>query len=165
MDNGQAGNDPNAAPWWMRTLARTLGSIGSAVMTVFGLVRVFTSLLSPKCIVSGVLFTIVGFCICMIEAPWCCQFVKCIQPWANFWEKKPYWLKAGSYLILPCIPVFICTDSILTSILFSLGVFVCGMLYGMMALGKKGDRTQMLNAAYNDNDPFANQDSLQKNNP
>lgn len=97
--------------------------------------------LQAMCILAGVLQMLVGFITVLFEAPCCCQFIEFAEKIGHFSERRPAWQKACLYCGLSLGPVFMCFG--MATVFGSLLVFVCGVLYGMMFLGKKGERDAM----------------------
>lgn len=52
-----------------------------------------------KCLVSGILQTILGFLVMGVEAPFCCMFVDFVQIAATKVDEKPLYLRAASYCL------------------------------------------------------------------
>lgn len=156
MDPQQETNEADLGPWWMRTLARGIATIGAGIMAVMGIVTVFggTITLATNCMAAGVISIAVAFIVAAIEAPVFFQFIEFVRPWSEFWNRRPYWLKAAMYITLPLICLFMCIGA--TQFIAIIGVLVSGMLYGMLALGKKADRDTMARSAGTDKNPFAN---------
>merc|ERR1740131_753200 len=82
------------------------------------------------------------------EAPFCCMFVDFIQRYSQWVEARPAFQKAAFYIVIGLPAIILCPG--LTTIFGSGLILVCGVLYGMMALGKKGSREDMIAAAQKD---------------
>ncbi|XP_065206742.1 calcium channel flower isoform X2 [Planococcus citri] len=132
-------------PWWLKYSARGLGTVGGGLALFLGIFNIITSFLTFSCILAGIMQAIVAFTVLAIEAPCCCMFVDYVQDASNYVEKRPYWNRAAYYMLGALIPFFMCFSF---SIFFGSGlIFATGVLYGMMALGKKGTRADMAAAA------------------
>ncbi|XP_013791540.1 calcium channel flower-like [Limulus polyphemus] len=91
---------------------------------------------------AGILQMLLGVVVALIEAPCFCAFLDFAQTPHNYFERKPYWHKALLYVILSSFIVIICTG---LSTFFGSGlIFVTGSLYGIMSLGKKASKEEMI---------------------
>ncbi|WAR31359.1 FLOWR-like protein [Mya arenaria] len=120
----QASNQQNTAQddqvsWWFKLLARGLGTIGGLDM----------------CEPLGVPEILAGFMVVVLEAPCCCPFLDFIDKIGKFSENRPYWQKGALYVGSGIVPILLCFST--TTVLGCALVFGTGVLYGMMALGKK----------------------------
>ncbi|XP_052790904.1 calcium channel flower-like [Mya arenaria] len=141
----QASNQQNTAQddqvsWWFKLLARGLGTIGGLVAMVMGIMRCLT--FTPLCLVAGILELLAGFMVVVLEAPCCCPFLDFIDKIGKFSENRPYWQKGALYVGSGIVPILLCFST--TTVLGCALVFGTGVLYGMMALGKKASREEML---------------------
>ncbi|XP_033725169.1 calcium channel flower homolog [Pecten maximus] len=127
------------ATWWFRILVKSIGTIGGLIAMITGIVTCIS--LSATCIVSGVLQMLVGFIVVLFEAPCCCQFIEFADKVGKFSDNRAPWQKAVIYCGLSLIPVLMCFG--MSTVFGSALVFVCGVLYGMVFLGKKADRDSM----------------------
>ncbi|KAK3088286.1 hypothetical protein FSP39_017131 [Pinctada imbricata] len=132
--------------WWFKFLARGVGTLGGIVAIITGLVACIT--LHANCLIAGIIQMLIGFLAALFEAPCCCQFIEFADKIGTFSEGRPPWQKAVAYCALSLFPIISCIST--STILGSGLVFVTGALYGMMAIGKKGDRESMLAAARTD---------------
>ncbi|PSN42799.1 Calcium channel flower [Blattella germanica] len=113
------GQDPvpkDDVPWWMKYAGRGLGTVGS-------------------------LSTLAGALVIVIEAPCCCLFIDFVQNFSDWVEKRPYWNRGALYCGIAIPAIFMCPG--LGSIFGSGLIFTTGVIYGLMALGKKGTRQDM----------------------
>lgn len=86
------------------------------------------------------------------------MFIDFVQRYSVWVDARPHWQKAVLYIGLS-IPSFIMCISV--SVILGSGlIFLCGLLYGMMALGKKGSREDMIAAAQNSGRPGGMKDNL-----
>ncbi|KAJ8300812.1 hypothetical protein KUTeg_022331 [Tegillarca granosa] len=132
--------------WWFKFLTRGVGTIGGIVAMATGVVSCIT--LTPICLIAGVIQILIGFVAVMLEAPCCCQFIDFADKIGKFSEERPYWQKGTLYVIISLFPILMCIG--LSTVLGSGLVFVTGVLYGLMVLGKKADRETMLSRASKD---------------
>ncbi|KAL1374837.1 hypothetical protein pipiens_017862 [Culex pipiens pipiens] len=116
------------------------------VCVLFGLWNCIGILLGDVgCLVGGILEIVVGFVVLAIEAPCCFIFLDYVQQVAEKADQRPYWNRAALYCVIALPPVILCFG---LGTLFGCGlVFVTGMIYGMMALGKKASFAEMRAAA------------------
>nr|XP_026490469.1 calcium channel flower isoform X2 [Vanessa tameamea] len=98
--------------------------------------------MNVSCLIAGVWQMLAGFIVIVCEAPCCCFFIDYVQTLSDRIETRPYWNKAALYIGLALPPFFMCFFSVSTW-LGSGMIFGTGIIYGMMALGKKGSRDDM----------------------
>ncbi|KAG5682527.1 putative Calcium channel flower [Polypedilum vanderplanki] len=135
----QANQPDDGTPWYLKYGAKALGIIGAFFCVLFGLFGLLT--LSMFCLISTIIQILVGLVVIAVEAPFCCMFIDHVQTIATKIDERPHWNRAAVYCILAIFPVVLCPE--LGSIFPCALVFGCGVLYGMMALGKKGTREDM----------------------
>ncbi|XP_050361699.1 calcium channel flower isoform X2 [Nymphalis io] len=130
-------------PWWMRYAGRGLGTVGSFIAIILGLINCTGIIfMNIQCLIAGVWQMLAGFIVIVCEAPCCCFFIDYVQTLSDRIETRPYWNKAALYIGLALPPFFMCFFS--ASTWFGSGlIFGTGIIYGMMALGKKGSRDDM----------------------
>lgn len=140
-------------PWWMKYGGRALGTVGGGVAIFLGLWNCLSILfVDLGCVLAGVWHIVGGFAIIVIEAPCCCFFVDYVQTLSDFMEKRPYWNKAVLYFGISVPPFLFCFGP--TSFFGSALIFLTGVLYGLMALGKKASPEEMRqNAVLNNSKP------------
>lgn len=140
---GGDGAPQREATWWCRLLARIAGTLAGIVGIICGILTCVT--LSPRCIISGLLLLLVATVVLVFEAPICCSFIELTKPIAVFAEKRTFFQKAIIYVISAIVPFAMCFG---LSTIFGCGlVFAAGVIYGLMGLGKKAERQQMMAAA------------------
>uniref|UniRef100_A0A8B9S6B0 Calcium channel flower domain containing 1 n=1 Tax=Apteryx owenii TaxID=8824 RepID=A0A8B9S6B0_APTOW len=85
------------------------------------------------------LFSIVlnAFVLFLCEAPFCCQFIEFANAVATRADKLRPWQKAAFYCGMAVFPVMLSLT--LTTLFGNAVAFAAGVLYGLSALGKKGD--------------------------
>ncbi|XP_005105049.1 calcium channel flower homolog [Aplysia californica] len=139
---GDTKND-DGVTWWCKLLAKVICVVSGIAAMFLGLWACFT--ISPTCLVAGIFLMMFGFAIIVLEAPCCCQFLDFIQPITRFSERRSYWQKAGAYAIPPFVPFLLCHS--LTVIFGCALLLTSGVVYGLLALGKKADRDTMMTRA------------------
>ncbi|KAK8725256.1 hypothetical protein OTU49_010781 [Cherax quadricarinatus] len=143
-------------PWWQKYLARGVGCGGGIIAMGLGVFNCLT--ITPMCIVAGIWQMLAAFIVISAEAPCCCMFIDFVQQYSTWVEGRQHWQKAAFYIILALPAVIMCPG--LATIFGSGLIFLCGVLYGMMALGKKGSRDDMIAAAQNSTRPGNMKDPL-----
>ncbi|XP_033614840.1 calcium channel flower homolog [Fukomys damarensis] len=78
-----------------------------------------------------------AFILLLCEAPFCCQFVEFANKVAERVDQLCSWQKAVFYCGMAVIPIIMSLT--LTTLLGNAVAFATGVLYGLSALGKKGD--------------------------
>ncbi|KAI5704582.1 hypothetical protein M8J76_005585 [Diaphorina citri] len=132
----------DGTPWYMKYGTRGLGIFGGGISIIFGLFNCLGILLGNiDCLFGGIIQVLTGFLVLMIEAPCCCMFIDQVQMVSDIVDKRPVWNKAALYIGLPILALMMCLS--LTTIAGSGLIFIAGILYGMVALGKKGSREDM----------------------
>jgi len=132
---------------------RACGTVSGILSLALGLFACIT--LHAACLAAGLIQMLLGFLILTLEAPCCCLFLDFIERISHFSETRPYWQKALLYCLVSPIPIVMCIE---VSTFFGAGlIFVTGILYGMMALGKKADRSEMMARAAATNDTSTGQ--------
>nr|XP_022320556.1 calcium channel flower homolog [Crassostrea virginica] len=126
--------------WWYKYLLKGVGTVGGLLAILLGLFACIT--FSAMCLLAGVLQMVSGFIVVLLEAPCCCQFVEFAEKMSSFSDKRPAWQKATLYCLLGLVPVAACIEA--WTVLGAGLVFVSGVLYGLKAIGKKGDRESMM---------------------
>uniref|UniRef100_A0A0B6ZI39 Calcium channel flower n=1 Tax=Arion vulgaris TaxID=1028688 RepID=A0A0B6ZI39_9EUPU len=126
--------------WWCKSLARTCCVVAGLTAMITGLFRMIT--FTPLCFVAGLLLMFMGFFEILLEAPCCCQFLDFIQPISRFSERRSYWQKALVYGLPPLLPLLLCFS--ITTIIGCVVLIASGVIYGLIALGKKADRSTMM---------------------
>ncbi|KAG7153358.1 calcium channel flower-like isoform X1 [Homarus americanus] len=132
-------------PWWQKYLARGVGCGGGIIAMGLGVFNCVT--ITPWCIVAGIWQMLAAFIVISAEAPCCCMFIEFVQKYSIWVEGRPQWQKAVLYIVLSLPAIIMCPG--LSTVFGSGLLFLCGVLYGMMALGKKGSREDMIAAAQN----------------
>lgn len=143
---GQDNVPRDDVPWHLKYGGRAAGIVGGFFAVLFGLYNCIGILLGDVgCLIGGILQIVAGFVVLAIEAPCCFIFIDYVQQAAEKADQRPYWNRAALYCIIAIPPVVLCLG---LGSLFGCGlIFVTGMLYGMMALGKKASLEDMRAAA------------------
>ncbi|XP_077045262.1 calcium channel flower homolog isoform X1 [Agelaius phoeniceus] len=93
--------------------------------------------INPLNIAAGVWMMLNAFVLFLCEAPFCCQFIEFANAVAARADRLRAWQKAAFYCGMAVFPVMLSLT--LTTLLGNAIAFATGVLYGMSALGKKGD--------------------------
>lgn len=143
---GQDNVPRDDVPWHLKYGGRAVGIVGGFFAVLFGLYNCIGILLGDVgCLVGGILEILAGFVVLAIEAPCCFIFIDHVQQVAEKADQRPYWNRAALYCIIALPPVILCLG---LGSLFGCGlIFVTGMIYGMMSLGKKASFAEMRAAA------------------
>ncbi|XP_008193023.1 calcium channel flower isoform X3 [Tribolium castaneum] len=135
------GQDPVAkddVPWWMKYLGRGVGTVGSVIAILLGVWNCVGILIgNVSSLISGMWQVVAAFMVICCEAPCCCMFVDHVQKFSDWVERRPYWNRALGYVILSIPPIILSPG--LSTIFGSGLIFTTGVIYGMMALGRKQD--------------------------
>ncbi|KAG8509451.1 Calcium channel flower, partial [Galemys pyrenaicus] len=154
--------------WWYRWLCRLSGVLGAASCAISGLFNCITvhplniAAVAPRgCAlrarVCGVparaglrlLIVLTGarpaqtqaflnaFVLLLCEAPACCPFVEAAHALASRVDRLRAWQKAAFYCGMAVVPIVISLT--LTTLLGNAVAFATGVLYGLAALGRRGD--------------------------
>ncbi|NXU92510.1 FLOWR protein, partial [Xiphorhynchus elegans] len=78
-----------------------------------------------------------AFVLFLCEAPFCCQFIEFANAVSARADKLRAWQKAAFYCGMAVVPVMLSLT--LTTLFGNAIAFATGVLYGLSALGKKGD--------------------------
>ncbi|CAM5103299.1 unnamed protein product [Natator depressus] len=121
--------------WWYKWLCRITGVIGGVSCALAGLWNCVT--INPLNIAAGVWMMLNAFILFLCEAPFCCQFIEFANAVSARADKLRPWQKAAFYCGMAVFPVILSLT--LTTLLGNAIAFATGVLYGLSALGKKGD--------------------------
>ncbi|XP_039111092.1 calcium channel flower homolog [Hyaena hyaena] len=121
--------------WWYRWLCRLSGVLGAVSCAISGLFNCVT--IHPLNIAAGVWMIMNAFILLLCEAPFCCQFIDFANTVAEKVDRLRSWQKAVFYCGMAIVPIVISLT--LTTLLGNAIAFATGVLYGLSALGKKGD--------------------------
>uniref|UniRef100_A0A1B6CZ35 Calcium channel flower n=1 Tax=Clastoptera arizonana TaxID=38151 RepID=A0A1B6CZ35_9HEMI len=128
--------------WWMKYAGRGLGTVGGGLAIFLGLWNCISILFANvSCLIGGMLQMVAGFSVIVIEAPCCCMFIDFVQNISDWVEKRPYWNRAAFYIGISIPGIVFCPS--LGSFLGCGMIFGTGVIYGMMALGKKASAEEM----------------------
>jgi len=152
MTEEQPVDEASEVAWWMRWLATFAGVIGGISATVGGFFTVVFNILTPTAIFGGIVQIGLGFLIFVLEATFVCRTVSFAQPVITRMDKIRFWHRGALYCGLSMI-AFICLAKVkpLGAIASLITPFATGVLYGLMSLGRKADREQMLQSARAEN--------------
>lgn len=139
-------------PWWLRYGGRAVGTLAGFLAIFLGVLNCISIITADvQCLISGLFQMVLGFTTLCIEAPCCCLFVDFVQNLSDWVDKRPYWNKAVGYVALSLPPIILCPT--LSSIFGSGLILVTGVIYGMMALGKKATVEEMRASAGSESFP------------
>ncbi|XP_065552232.1 calcium channel flower homolog isoform X4 [Lathamus discolor] len=93
--------------------------------------------INPLNIAAGVWMMLNAFILFLCEAPFCCQFIEFANAVSARADKLRPWQKAAFYCGMAVFPVMLSLT--LTTLFGNAIAFATGVLYGLSALGKKGD--------------------------
>ncbi|XP_060106952.1 calcium channel flower homolog [Heteronotia binoei] len=146
--------DEEGVTWWYRWLCRLAGVLGGLSCASAGLFNCIT--VHPLNVAAGVWMMLNAFVLFLCEAPFCCQFVEFANAVSARADKLRSWQKAAFYCGMAVFPVILSLT--LTTLLGNAIAFATGVLYGLSALGKKGDaisyaRMQQLRKQTNEEGP------------
>ncbi|XP_061460439.1 calcium channel flower homolog [Rhineura floridana] len=127
--------DDDGMTWWYKWLCRLAGIIGGISCALAGLFNCVT--IYPLNIAAGVWMMLNAFVLILCEAPFCCQFVEFANAVSAKADKLHPWQKAAFYCGMAVFPVILSLT--LTTLIGNAIAFATGVLYGLSALGKKGD--------------------------
>ncbi|XP_054854339.1 calcium channel flower homolog [Eublepharis macularius] len=130
-----AEEEDDGITWWYRWLCRLAGVLGGVSCALAGLFNCIT--VHPLNIAAGVWMMLNAFILILCEAPFCCQFVEFANAVSARADKLRPWQKAAFYCGMAVFPVILSLT--LTTLLGNAIAFATGVLYGLSALGKKGD--------------------------
>jgi len=135
-------------PWLFSACAKGLSSIAGLLCMFFGIFNVLS--LSLSCIFTGILLTLEGLIVTLIEAPCLCIFLDFANIPSKFFDGKPHWVRAVVYLIFAMMPFFICRNP---TIIFGCAFMVLSSAgYLVLSLGKKASVEEMrAKAAFSEN--------------
>ncbi|XP_040262144.1 calcium channel flower homolog [Bufo bufo] len=140
-DAAAQGNPPaTTAPddgmtWWYRLMCRLAGVLGGISCAVAGLWNCIT--INPMNIAAGVFMMVNALVLFLCEAPFCCQFIEFANVVASKVDRLRPWQKAFFYCGMALFPIFLSFG--ITTLFGNAIAFATGVLYGLSALGKKGD--------------------------
>ncbi|XP_037080606.1 calcium channel flower-like isoform X2 [Pollicipes pollicipes] len=140
------------APWWMKYASKGVGAIGGLIAIGLGAFNCFT--LTPLYLVAGIWQMMAGFVVTVLEAPFLCMFIDFVQTASKKMDTLSPFFKGGLYIGLAIPAVLMCGTA---SIIIGSGlIFVAGVLNGLMALGRKASRKEMMDNAA-DKNPIVNE--------
>lgn len=133
------GQDPvskDDIPWWLKFAGRGVGTVGGFIAIFLGVwCCVGILLANVGALIAGMWQIVAGFIVLCVEAPCCCMFIDHVQRISDMVDSRPYWNRALVYVIIAIPPIII---NIGLATIFGSGlIFTTGIIYGMMALGRK----------------------------
>ncbi|XP_002129190.2 calcium channel flower homolog [Ciona intestinalis] len=153
----QERNKGDGITWWCKLFARGVGVVAAIICAICAITTFLSGTfgLDGLCITAAVLMILNSFILLMFEAPICCAFCEITQPISNWVEKRQYWQKGLLYIGFSILPVALCRS--IATILGCVCPFAAGVIYGLMSLGKKADRNEMLANAGGGFEKFENE--------
>jgi len=140
VEVGSGGDD---LPWWFKYLGRAFGILGGILAVVFGVLNCIT--ISPKDLGAGLLLIVAGLVALVLEAPCCFVFLDFGDKLARWSESRKPWHKIVLYVVISIPPV--CIAHGIFILLGCSALFMTGVAYGLMNLGKKATREEMAEKA------------------
>ncbi|XP_022661786.1 calcium channel flower-like isoform X1 [Varroa jacobsoni] len=140
--------DPNdSIPWYLKYGARVVGIIASLFAIGMGIQLAFLSALTISfwCLLAAILQCAAGLLVALLEAPYLCAALEFAKKPGQMIDGKPLMLKAGIYCVAGIVPALMCMG--ITTMLGSGLIFCCGLMYGMIAMGRKAPQADMAAAA------------------
>ncbi|KAM9327279.1 calcium channel flower homolog [Gastrophryne carolinensis] len=132
---GTAATQDDGMTWWYRLLCRLAGVVGGISCAVAGLWSCVT--INPMNIAAGVFMMVNALVLFLCEAPFCCQFIEFANTIAAKADRMRPWMKAAFYCGMAIFPIIL--SFTFTTLFGNAIAFAAGVLYGLAALGKKGD--------------------------
>jgi len=139
----QVGAGGDDLPWWFKHLGRGFGILGGTLAVLFGALNCIS--VTPKCIAAGLVLMVAGIIGLVLEAPCCFVFFDFGDKLARWSEGRKPWHKVVLFVVLS-IPS-VCIYQGVFTILGSAFLFLTGVAYGLMNLGKKASREEMAEKA------------------
>jgi len=133
--------------FWLKYLLRVVGTLGAIVATIAGLVTLVTgtATITPLEVFQGVVCLFLATVMFLFEATIVCAGVSFMQRFMGLVDKVRHWHKAALYGGL-CI-IAVCLQFSFSILFWMLVPFASATLYGMVALGRKADRQEMMSTA------------------
>ncbi|KAL1491014.1 hypothetical protein ABEB36_011675 [Hypothenemus hampei] len=133
---GQDSTTKDETPWWLRFSGRTMGAVGGPIAIFLGVWNSIGILFANlSALIAGMWQIVAGFIVICIEAPCCLVCLDHVQRISDTVENRPLWYRAFGYVAMAIPPIII---NINFCTIFGSGlIFATGIIYGMMALGKK----------------------------
>jgi len=139
----QVGAGGDDLPWWFKYLGRGFGILGGSLAILFGALNMIS--VTPKCIAAGLILIVAGIIGLVLEAPCCFVFFDFGDKLARWSENRKPWHKVVLFVLLS-LPA-VCVYQGVFTILGSAFLFLTGVAYGLMNLGKKASREEMAEKA------------------
>lgn len=136
--------EDDGVTWWCKLLVKVIGVV-AAVVSIIAAIPALIKIWNITGVITGVLMVFNGILLFIFEAPICCSYMEITQKIGTWIEKRKYYQKGIIYLIMAILPLLPSRDVI--SILGCIPVFATGVFYGLLSLGKKADRSEMMSKA------------------
>lgn len=150
----QVKDEASEVAWWMRWLATGAGVLGGITACFGGFFGIFKGALSLDAVefIGYAIMLLLGFLIFVMEATFVCRPVSFAQPIISRLDKVRFWHRGAIYCGLSMLSyMMLASDAPFGSLLSIIVPFATGVLYGLMALGRKADRDEMGSNARGDN--------------
>ncbi|XP_028408339.1 calcium channel flower-like [Dendronephthya gigantea] len=131
MANGESGEVPGA----IRLMVKVWGAFSALLSIGFGVFVMIT--VTPICLAAGAIMVTSGLVILTFEAPVLCFKIEAIAKLSKWIEEHlKFWIRAFIYFCFALLPFLMCRE--LSTFIGSGAVMVTAALYGVMAIGRKG---------------------------
>ena len=121
----------------LRFVVQLWGMISAVTMISTGLFVILTGLFSADCFIAGIVQVSVGVLVVPLEAPVFCTSFERLTKVSDFVERTfRYWMRAGLYLILAIVPLFLCLE--LSTFIGCGALGILAALHCLLTIGKRG---------------------------
>jgi len=146
LPNSSELDSRDSVPWYLKYGARLLATFAAILSIVLGVLAliwgVFTSFLA---VLSAISEMSIGCFVILVEAPFIVPFLSFARKPGEFLDGKSPFIKVALYLTLGIIPILL-YQSIYS--IFGPGlVFVSGLMFALIAFGRKASGEDMQAAA------------------
>jgi len=139
----QAGAGGDDLPWWFKYIGRGCGILSGVLAILFGALNCIG--VSPTAIAAGLVLIVAGVVALILEAPCCFVFFDFGDKLARWSESRKAWHKVILFVVLS-IPA-VCIYQGVFTFLGAAFLFLTGVAYGLMNLGRKASREEMAEKA------------------
>ncbi|CAB4014386.1 calcium channel flower homolog [Paramuricea clavata] len=125
-------------PGAIRLMVKVWGAFSALLSIGFGVFVMIT--VTPICLAAGAIMVTSGLMVLTLEAPVLCFKIEAFAKLSKWVEDHVrFWIRAFIYLCFALLPFVMCRE--LSTFIGSGSVMVTAALYGVMAIGKKGQAT------------------------
>ncbi|KAL7669164.1 hypothetical protein ACOME3_009830 [Neoechinorhynchus agilis] len=124
-------------PWSLRNAVRALSVACGTLNLLLGIIVSLT--FSAKCLIAGIIMIMLGGIILAIEATFLCglfAFGQSARGIADFFERKPIWIRCVFYTATAMIPLLLCHDPFV--LLAFMSSIACSATCFVIAISKRG---------------------------